>query len=151
MKSFLTGLGTGIALGVLFAPRSGDETRQQLRESADELSGRAREQLGRVQEYTGNLQERARDIGRRATELAEDTRSQLRDTARAVASKAGAGALLRLNTASREELMNVNGIGPVLADRIIEGRPFLTAQQVIDRGILTDSTFKELLREFKAA
>src|SRR5437762_5578550 len=38
MKSFLTGLGTGIALGVLFAPRSGDQTRQQLRESADQLT-----------------------------------------------------------------------------------------------------------------
>ena len=151
MKSFLTGLGTGIALGVLFAPRSGDETRQQLRESADQLTDSAREQLGRVQEYAGDLQERARDIRRKATEFAQDTSSRMKDAARTVASKGGAGVLLRLNTASREDLMNVNGIGPALADRIIEGRPFLSAQQVVDRGILPDSTLKELLREFKAA
>jgi len=151
MKSFLAGLGTGIALGVLFAPRSGDQTRQQLRESADQLTDSAREQLGRVQEYAGDLQERARDIRRKATEFAQDTRSRMKDAARTVASKAGAGVLLRLNTASREDLMNVSGIGPALADRIIEGRPFFSAQQVVDRGILPDSTLKELLREFKAA
>ena len=75
----------------------------------------------------------------------------MKDAARTVASKAGAGVLLRLNTASREDLMNVSGIGPALADRIIEGRPFFSAQQVVDRGILPDSTLKELLREFKAA
>lgn len=35
MKSFLTGLATGLAIGYLTAPRSGKETRDQLAEAAN--------------------------------------------------------------------------------------------------------------------
>jgi gas vesicle protein len=43
MKSFLFGLGLGIGLGVLFAPMSGEETRNNLSERANDLAGTARE------------------------------------------------------------------------------------------------------------
>jgi gas vesicle protein len=36
MKSFLTGLAAGIAIGYLTAPRTGKETRDQLKTTADE-------------------------------------------------------------------------------------------------------------------
>ncbi len=45
MKSFLVGLGIGIGLGVLFAPRSGEQTRSNIRERAGELADTARETL----------------------------------------------------------------------------------------------------------
>jgi len=36
LSSFLLGLGVGVAIGVLFAPKSGKETRQLIRDKADE-------------------------------------------------------------------------------------------------------------------
>jgi gas vesicle protein len=43
MKGFLFGLGLGIGLGVLFAPMSGEETRNNLSERANDLASNARE------------------------------------------------------------------------------------------------------------
>ena len=43
MKSFLFGLGLGIGLGVLFAPMSGEETRNNLADRANDLKNSARE------------------------------------------------------------------------------------------------------------
>ncbi len=43
MKSFLFGLGLGIGMGVLFAPMSGEETRNNLSERANDLANSARE------------------------------------------------------------------------------------------------------------
>jgi competence ComEA-like helix-hairpin-helix protein len=38
---------------------------------------------------------------------------------------------LDLNTAGKEELMSINGIGPVLAERIIAGRPYKTVDDLL--------------------
>jgi gas vesicle protein len=43
MKSFLFGLGLGVGLGILFAPMSGEETRNNLADRASDLAGSARE------------------------------------------------------------------------------------------------------------
>ena len=43
MRGFLIGLGIGVALGVLFAPLSGEETRDNLADRASDLSDSARE------------------------------------------------------------------------------------------------------------
>jgi gas vesicle protein len=43
MKAFLFGLGLGIGLGVLFAPMSGEQTRNTLQERAQDLASTARE------------------------------------------------------------------------------------------------------------
>jgi hypothetical protein len=61
LPTFLAGLGTGIAVGVLFAPDSGAETRNRLadrarqgveyaKEKGQELGKRAQESVGRVRE-----------------------------------------------------------------------------------------------------
>ena len=39
--------------------------------------------------------------------------------------------LLDLNTASQEELISINGIGPILAERIIAGRPYRTVDDLL--------------------
>jgi competence ComEA-like helix-hairpin-helix protein len=39
--------------------------------------------------------------------------------------------LLDLNTASKEELMSINGIGPVLSARIIAGRPYKSVDDLL--------------------
>jgi gas vesicle protein len=43
MKSFLAGLGIGIGLGILFAPMSGEETRENLTQRASDLADSARD------------------------------------------------------------------------------------------------------------
>jgi gas vesicle protein len=43
MKSFLIGLGLGVGLGMLFAPMSGEETRNNLADRANDLASSARE------------------------------------------------------------------------------------------------------------
>lgn len=43
MKGFFYGLGLGVALGVLFAPMSGEETRNNLKEKAGDLGDNARQ------------------------------------------------------------------------------------------------------------
>jgi gas vesicle protein len=43
MKSFLAGLGIGIGLGILFAPMSGEETRNNLQQRAGDLADSARD------------------------------------------------------------------------------------------------------------
>jgi len=45
MRSFLIGVGIGAALGVLFAPVSGEETRNNLTERAGDLADTAREAM----------------------------------------------------------------------------------------------------------
>jgi DNA uptake protein ComE-like DNA-binding protein len=52
-----------------------------------------------------------------------------------------------LNSISRDELQAVYGIGPVIADRIIRGRPYRHDREVVERGILSDSVFAQLRRQ----
>jgi len=39
--------------------------------------------------------------------------------------------LFDLNTAGKEELMSINGIGPVLSARIIAGRPYRSVDDLL--------------------
>ena len=61
LPTFLAGLGTGIAVGILFAPDSGEETRSRIadrarqgveyaKEKGQELGKRAQESVGRAKE-----------------------------------------------------------------------------------------------------
>jgi gas vesicle protein len=43
MKAFLFGLGLGISMGVLFAPMSGQETRDNIAERANDLANSGRD------------------------------------------------------------------------------------------------------------
>lgn len=67
MRSFLVGLGIGIGLGVLFAPMSGEETRSNIRERANDLADQARDtyEQGRERVRTGVTA--IRDMAQRAT------------------------------------------------------------------------------------
>jgi gas vesicle protein len=63
---FLLGLGLGVAAGVLWAPRSGDETRRLLADKAEEgtdyLKARTEEGKEYVRQRTEELKESASDI-----------------------------------------------------------------------------------------
>lgn len=151
MKAFLAGLGVGAALGTILAPRSGRETREQLRSSASDMAGVLQQHTGSFREFAGEVPERIGALKQQARDLGESVATEVKSAAQGLASRAGLGALAKVNTASREDLMEVNGIGPVLADRIIAGRPFTSSRQLVERGILPESVFNELIQRFEAA
>jgi gas vesicle protein len=59
---FLAGLGVGAVVGVLYAPRSGDETRDAIRSKAQEGSERARQTARRAREQANDWVDRGRDV-----------------------------------------------------------------------------------------
>jgi gas vesicle protein len=59
---FLAGLGVGAAVGVLYAPRSGDETREVLRSKAEEGREKVRREARRAREQAGDWVDRGRDV-----------------------------------------------------------------------------------------
>ncbi len=58
---FLAGLGIGAAVGILYAPKSGGELRQQLREVAEDGSNTVRERARQAREQAGTWAEKGRD------------------------------------------------------------------------------------------
>ncbi len=138
MKGFLTGLGLGLGLGLLFAPESGERSRGAIRQNfarwRDYLRGRENESGGEVRNQFGSLPDtgdREWAQGKEKTEPRNHPRSTAADV---------------LNSMSREELMDVDGIGPVLADKIISNRPYSSPQELLERRILPQNTFAELQR-----
>jgi DNA uptake protein ComE-like DNA-binding protein len=124
MKSFLVGLGFGVVGGLLLAAKRGDLTRADLRKRAGEMIDSA-----------SATSSRHHKSGRKAAQSASSAEME-RESAAEI-----------LNHATREALLEVHGIGQVLANRIIENRPYQTAYEVVEKGILPESTFIQLRRE----
>ncbi|MGA9353278.1 MAG: YtxH domain-containing protein [Terriglobales bacterium] len=59
---FLAGLGVGAVVGVLYAPKAGDEMRETIREKAQDGAERARQQARRAKEQANDWMDRGRDV-----------------------------------------------------------------------------------------
>jgi gas vesicle protein len=59
---FLAGLGLGAVAGVLYAPRSGDETREALRSKAEEGRERLRHHAREARTQASDWVDRGRDV-----------------------------------------------------------------------------------------
>ena len=59
---FLAGVGIGAVVGVLYAPRSGEQTREVIRSKAEEGRDRVRQQARKVREQAGDWMDRGRDV-----------------------------------------------------------------------------------------
>jgi gas vesicle protein len=62
---FLVGLGVGALVGVLFAPRSGEETRDLISQKADESKEFAARKARELRERADDLIERGKDVAAR--------------------------------------------------------------------------------------
>lgn len=80
---FLIGGVVGAAAALLFAPQSGEETREMIRERGIELEGRAGEYAGtarrRAEELAVDARQRADDAQQRGRMILEEQRSRLED------------------------------------------------------------------------
>lgn len=158
MKAFFAGLGTGYALGMLVAPKAGRELRQDFRATTDELRNQTEQQISRLKQTVGDaqplfsrLKQEAQPYVDQAESFVNEAAGKLKEAAQSAASSAGKRPIIMLNTASRADLMSVYGIGPVLADKIVKGRPYTSERDVVDRNIIPEGTLKELMRSLKSA
>ena len=67
---FLVGLGVGSLIGILFAPKSGEETREYLSQKVNEGSEYA-------QKKVRDLQERAEDVVERGKEVVTEKKEEI--------------------------------------------------------------------------
>jgi gas vesicle protein len=65
---FLVGLGIGALVGILFAPKSGEETREYLAQKADEGRDYAQRKARELRERADDLVERGKGVAARQKE-----------------------------------------------------------------------------------
>jgi len=75
LAGMIVGTLVGVGLGLLFAPRSGQETRQRLRSRVEDVGDRLRSTAGEVGE---RVRETADDLTRRGRSVVEEGSRRLR-------------------------------------------------------------------------
>ncbi len=71
LSFFFLGLGIGVAVGILFAPKSGQETRELIRSKADEGRDYLKRRGNELRESAGDLLDRGRSaVSRQKDQLA---------------------------------------------------------------------------------
>ena len=62
LSSFLLGLGVGVGIGMLFAPKSGRETRQLIKDKAGEGTDYLKQQSATVKQTASEWVDRGKDV-----------------------------------------------------------------------------------------
>jgi len=72
LSAFLLGLGVGVGIGMLFAPRSGEETRRYIKDKAEEGSDYLKQRGTEFKQTASEWAERGKDaLGRQKESLAD--------------------------------------------------------------------------------
>ena len=72
LSSFLLGLGVGIGIGMLFAPKSGAETRQIIKDKTGEGTDYLKQRASEVRDSAGDLLNKSKEALNRQTETLTD-------------------------------------------------------------------------------
>jgi len=83
--AFIMGIGAGIAAGILFAPRAGKETREQLKKQAEEARAKAKQKLDEERDL---LKHKAEDVKSKARKIANEGKHVAEDVARDIKARA---------------------------------------------------------------
>jgi gas vesicle protein len=144
MKGFVTGLGIGALIGLAIAPKSGEETRRDLRDAANKRFSGMKDDLNQhLDEFKDSASESISHI----KEQVGHHVSSVRDAVGTVANKVGDSSLLEIiNDWPEDRLIAINGIGPVLASRIIANRPYKNDVDLMESKILPPSAIEALRR-----
>lgn len=90
LLGFIAGSVLGAGLALLFAPRSGEETRREVADRAQRLSKLASEEYGAASERVSHLAERGKEAYRSAADRARDLADRGRKEAQDLGEKADA-------------------------------------------------------------
>jgi gas vesicle protein len=187
---FFAGLGVGTAVGMLVAPKSGVELREDIqdfarenlnREKLDSMIDQGRERIQplvdearqrvepvlnqareRVQPVVDEARERVQPMIDQAREkvqpmvdqarekvepVLDDARERVQaavDSAREKAEGLGSSLMEVINEWPHERLIEIDGIGPVLATKIIQGRPYEREEDLAESKTLPPSAIESL-------
>ncbi len=155
--TFFAGLGAGAAIGMLIAPKSGVELREDItdfakenlnREKFDSLVEEGRQRIEpvlnearqRVEPVVNNVRDRVQPV----VDQARESVSSAADTLKQQASRLGDNFMDIINEWPHDRLIAIDGIGPVLATKIIQGRPYTSEEQLVDAKTLPPSAIESL-------
>lgn len=84
------------------------------------------------------------EIRRRTADATETMRRDAKAVAEGVKEGMGRGKTVNINKASREELLTLPGMTQREADRIIAGRPFDNADDLVKRRVIPQSEYEKI-------